>query len=105
MSFIKKDTGKPDMTLLPRAGLVGAVRALEYGLDKYGKINWQHAAQLEDEHARAAIARRYVAAALRHLHSERWDQKCWTPDESGWAHVYHAAAGLLMAIAVREGQL
>lgn len=86
VSGTKRDTGKPDFTLLPFSALVPVVRVLEHGAKKYGRKNWQHVYDAK---------RRYTAAALRHLTAYSDGEKV---DEEGQPHLACAVCSLLFLI-------
>lgn len=86
--FKKKTTGKLRVLLLPMDALTRVVRVLEHGASKYGDNNWRNAGSSEV----------FIEAALRHImkhvSGEKWD------DESGLPHLHHAAASILLAVAM-----
>lgn len=80
----KFDTGKPQLSLLPRGGLESASRALEFGLKKYGRDNWRGG--FNDS--------RLIDASLRHLTAFMNGER--TDEESGLSHIDHALFSLMV---------
>lgn len=79
----KADSGKPQLTLVPRKMLPMIAKVREYGTKKYGDPeNWR---QVEKE--------RYRDAAFRHLLSYLDDPK-GTDEESGLPHLAHLACNI-----------
>lgn len=89
MPFLKHDTGKPPLSLLPRAALVEAAKALQYGSGKYSKYN----------HLQGADWSRWLDSALRHLYA--WADREDLDSESGLSHLSHAL-GCLMVLSLYE---
>ena len=81
--FQKNDQGKPDLTLIPVGALWEVAQVFGHGAQKYGRDNWLKGCDWS----------RYAAAALRHI--TQWatgEDK----DESGYSHLAHAIASLLI---------
>lgn len=80
----KHDSGKPKMSLVTYEFVAGTAKALEYGMNKYGKNNYK----------KGMAWSRVIDALMRHTlafaHGEEFDQ------ESGLPHIYHMAACLNM---------
>lgn len=79
---IKYDGDKPDYSLVPFKALDEVVKVLTYGAAKYDRFNWEK-----------VEARRYQAAALRHISAYMQGEKI--DPESGINHLAHAACSLL----------
>ncbi len=59
---------RPQMSILPRAGLIYGCRATEYGASKYARGNYHGPAPVRlGEHAGAKRLLGYIDAAMRHL--------------------------------------
>lgn len=86
----KYDGGKPDLSLLPKAGLEAAARAFMYGASKYSRNNYKKGMDWS----------RLVAAALRHLTA--WNDGEVMDQESGLNHLDHALACLHMLAFYQE---
>lgn len=79
----KADSGKPNLTLVPRRILTAIARVREYGCKKYGDPeNWR---KVEKE--------RYRDAAFRHFLAYLDDPQ-GTDDESGLPHLDHLACNI-----------
>ena len=79
----KADSGKPQLTLVPRKILFDIAKVGEYGTKKYGNSeNWR---QVEPE--------RYRDAAFRHFMSYL-DDPTGTDEESGLSHLAHLACNI-----------
>ncbi len=72
---------KPQLWLVPSAGIIHEAMAMKNGADKYGAYNWR------EKKVRAVI---YIDAALRHLQQDLdgEDMAC----DSNWHHLAHARA-------------
>ncbi len=81
MQGIKYDSAKPDYSLVPFKSLDEVVKVLTHGANKYDRHNW-----------RKIDARRYQAAALRHI-SAHMQGELIDPD-SGCDHLAHAICSL-----------
>ena len=86
----KHSEGKPDITLIPLAALCAGARALEFGVDKYGRNNYRLTGISKIQLARACIS---------HLYG--WIEED-TDSESGLSHLDHAMANICMLIATHE---
>ena len=84
----KYDQGKPPLSLLPNAGLRAIAQVLRVGAEKYSPQNWRH----------VRPGRRYLDAALRHLHAFADGED--NDPEDGLGHLAHAGACVLFAIAL-----
>lgn len=79
----KSDSGKPQLTLVPRSILPAIARVREYGTKKYGDPeNWK---QVEKQ--------RYRDAAFRHFCSYLDDPQ-GVDEESGLPHLWHLACNI-----------
>lgn len=79
----KSDSGKPQLTLVPRAILPAIARVREYGTKKYGDPeNWK---QVEKQ--------RYRDAAFRHFLAYLDDPQ-GADEESGLPHLWHLACNI-----------
>jgi hypothetical protein len=87
----KHDDGKAPLSLLPTAALGPIAEVLAFGAKKYSPTNWKH----------VRPGRRYLDAALRHLHAFADGEDNDT--ESGLSHLAHAGACVLFAIALHAG--
>lgn len=86
---MKHDGGKPRLSLIPGVALLEIAEVLEYGARKYAEGNWKQVRPL----------RRYLDAALRHLHAVA-DGEDLDP-ESGLPHLAHAGCSILFLLAFR----
>ena len=89
-SFVKHDSGKPRLSLIPREALEGLGRVLTYGAQKYTADNWRAGADWS----------RYIDAAMRHLvaFADGEDRDA----ETGELHTAHALACLAFLQAYAE---
>lgn len=81
----KADSGKPKLTLVPRAIIYAIARIREYGVNKYphgGVDNW-----------RKVSVERYRDAAFRHFLAYL-DDPHGTDTESGLPHLWHCCCNL-----------
>jgi hypothetical protein len=92
----KDDIGKPDLTYLPYSALKALAYVAEFGANKYGRGSWD----VPDPDGSAR--RRFIAAALRHLHKRASGEKF--DDESGHDHLAHAAMSCIFALAIGENE-
>ena len=98
--MIQKDTkGKPRLSLLPRLGLLGAVRAREYGIEKYKEDGGWQGVEPQD----------FIDAAIRHLLKYSDGLRGYAgghpnDEESGLSHMDHATASVILASAVLESR-
>lgn len=83
-SGTKHDTGKPRVSLIPRAAMLGMARALSYGEKKYGTHNYRNGLSYS----------RLSDAVLRHFLD--FLEGIDNDEESGLPHLDHALAGLAM---------
>lgn len=92
----KDSRGKPELAVLPLAGLSETAAALSYGENsKYGR---------DDYYKGNLDSRLLVSAAIRHLYSY-WSGED-KDSESGVSHLGHAAANCFMLLAQEaEGTL
>ena len=79
---IKYDKEKLRYDLLSPEALEGIVEVLTYGANKYSDDNWKNVS-----------AKRYEAAAFRHIQAYRKGEKI--DKESGLGHLYHAISCLI----------
>jgi hypothetical protein len=82
----KFDQGKPKVSLVSKEFIYGTARALEYGVEKYGKGNYKLGMKWS----------RVIDAAFRHLLA--FSDKEEVDTESLLPHLFHAAACLNMLI-------
>lgn len=80
----KNDQGKPRVSLIPKAAILGAARGLTYGEKKYGTHNFRNGLSFS----------RLADATMRHLTS--WLEGENNDPESGLSHLDHAIASLAM---------
>ena len=79
----KADTGKPQLTLVPRKILFDIARVREYGCQKYGDPeNWR---QVEIQRCRDAAFRHFLAYL---------DDPEGADEESGLPHLWHLACNI-----------
>ena len=90
MSAKHFDSGKPDLTQLPRAALEQVAQVMMMGEKKYGKFNFLAGMDWT----------KLVASTLRHCY--KWLDREDIDDESRLPHLAHAVADLLMLIAIIE---
>lgn len=81
---LKYDTGKPKLHLIPIEALELMAAALEYGMHKYSKRNYE----------KGIAYTRLADAALRHLY--KWIHKEDIDKESRLNHIGHALSNLAM---------
>lgn len=86
----KHDTGKPDLSLLPKPALEAMAEALMYGEKKYGRYNY----------TKGFDSHRLFAAIQRHLLA--WQDGETNDPESGLSHLSHALASLAMLIHCKD---
>lgn len=82
----KHDSGKPDLSLVPRVALEEIAKALMHGEKKYGRYNF----------LKGFDSNRLIAATLRHVYA--WNSGEDNDPESGLSHIAHALAGLSMLL-------
>lgn len=82
---LKHDQEKLDLTLMPPEALEGIVRAMTYGLKKYGRNNYRLSGM---------AWLRLAAACLRHVFA--WIGGEDNDPDSGLSHIDHAQASLAM---------
>lgn len=92
-SFVKHDSGKPQLSLIPRSALEAEARVLAIGARKYSKDNWR----------RGTDWSRYVDAALRHVHAFAAGEN--NDPETGESHLAHARCCLGFLIEYVEKNL
>lgn len=80
----KHDSGKPDLSLVPRVLIEAVAQALQFGEGKYGRYNY----------LKGFDSHRLIAACLRHLIAYQ-DGENLDP-ESNLPHLSHAVACLAM---------
>jgi len=85
VSGVKHDDGKPRFDLIPPTALEEVAHVFTFGASKYSPGNW---AKVPDYRSR------YLAAAYRHINA--YHQGKILDDESGYTHLAHAAACLLI---------
>jgi hypothetical protein len=78
---------KPDLSLVPPAGLIAVAQAMKNGADKYGAYNWR---------GNAVQAMTYLAANMRHVLAYLDGEE--VADDSGVEHLAHAAACLFILL-------
>lgn len=84
MSADKKDSGKPQLSLIPREALEEMARGFEYGAKKYARYNFEKGFEWS----------RPLDAALRHLSAMAAGELI--DSESGNTHLAHALCSLAM---------
>ena len=82
---------KPDLSVVPPAGVLHLASAMMDGANKYGPFNWR---------GNAVLSRIYVAAAMRHL-MQYLDGEDVDPT-SGVHHLGHAMACCAIVLDARE---
>jgi len=80
----KDDAGKPEWSLMPMGSIEQVLGVLMHGKKKYSADNWKKVPDAKD---------RYFNAAMRHLMA--WHKGEKQDQESGLAHLAHAACCLL----------
>ena len=83
--FKKLDEGKPMVSLVEPAYVLGTAKILTFGAEKYGKGNWKT--------AKAEDIERYNDALLRHLYAYLGGEKI--DPESGQPHLYHISCNVM----------
>jgi len=96
LAWRKERDGKPEMSLLPAEALFETAYVFAYGARKYSRDNWR----------RAPSHVPYIDAALRHLyrHIEGFPTPLPRDEESGLPHLAHAAACILIALALEKAR-
>jgi len=84
----RKNTGKPDVSLVPSEYILGAARALSYGAEKYSAGNY-----LNGDGMPTMVV---YASLMRHLMAWRAGED--HDDESGLLHTDHIGANLAMLV-------
>ena len=85
----KFDGDKLRWDLVPQHELDDLVAVLTYGAKKYGDENWRN-----------VKARRYYAAAMRHISA--WRRGQWQDEESGLPHLAHAMCSIMFISALER---
>lgn len=88
--FTKHDLNKPQLSLIPTRAKAELARVLKYGVDKYGRNNWE---KCDDK-------LRYIDAALRHIDS--YIEGTIFDYESGYHHLAHAIASLMFIVELEK---
>ena len=83
---LRKNSGKPDYSLLPLASLEEAVRVLEFGATKYERDNW-----LKPTHWSVSYQ-----SLMRHLAA--WQSGQDNDLESGHSHLGHALCNIIQML-------
>lgn len=86
---IKHDQDKNRLDLIPPSAILAIGEVMTYGARKYGENNWQ-----------GVEAKRYYAAALRHLMA--WRRGEGQDRESGIPHLKHALCNLAFLVEMGE---
>ena len=89
---IKNDKDKPSMALLPSASLLGIAKVFTYGETKYHAYNYKTGRGLDWD--------RPYSACLRHLNA--WNGGEDNDRETGYSHLDHAGACIMMLIDLVE---
>ena len=88
--FMKFDSQKPRMALVPASLGTSCARALTYGAKKYKPNNWRLIDNVEQ----------YISALTRHL--DAWKEGEENDPESGLCHLDHVAANLSFLIELKS---
>lgn len=88
--FMKFDSSKPRMQLVPASFGQAAARAIGYGAKKYKANNWRTATEIES----------YINAMQRHL--DAWREGEEFDKDSGLSHLDHMAANLAFLIELKH---
>ena len=91
--FVKHDSEKLPLHLLPIEALEGITEVLAHGLKKYPPRNWENGADWS----------RYFSALLRHLFA--WWRGENLDSETGKSHLNHAGCCLLFLIAYEQRKI
>lgn len=90
--FVKHDTGKPRISLVPPEAIIAAAEVMGHGADKYDEDpddpNW----------AKCDDPKRYYDAAMRHLLLHRMGER--DDPEDGCSHLSHAMVDLMFMVAL-----
>lgn len=89
----KNDQDKIDYWKIPPKALSKIAQVFDLGAKKYGEDNWKH---LEP--------RRLYSATIRHIESWRAGNNAYDIDESGYHHLAHAAASLIMMLEIESSK-
>ena len=82
---VKRDGGKPRLSLVSPIAITNIARVLEFGSTKYGDNNWRKT---------GLNYQRLIDATLRHLSAYNCGEDC--DEESGLSHISHALCNLMM---------
>lgn len=93
MTFVKHDSGKNRVDLLPPEALEEIGLVLAFGARKYADENWREGADWS----------RYYGAALRHLFA--WKRGEDVDPETGLSHLAHASCCLMFLITSQQLEL
>lgn len=86
----KDDQDKPMFSLIPQEALLELAKVMTFGAKKYAPDNWRYVENAEQ---------RYIDAAQRHINAHLRGEK--VDSESGFSHLSHAVASLMMCIEVQ----
>lgn len=89
---IKNDKHKPSMALLPPKALNGIAKVFTHGERKYHAYNYKTGKGLDWD--------RPFSACIRHL--MQWNENEDNDGESGYSHLFHAGACIMMLIDLVE---
>jgi len=88
--FLKFDTHKPRMSLVPTSLVRGVAAVMTYGAKKYKTNNWRKVDNLE----------RYINALERHIAD--WKDGIDNDPESGLHHLEHAACNIAFLLELKH---
>lgn len=83
---IKRDTGKPSLSLLDRTALEQISKVLDFGAEKYDAHNWRKGIRYT----------RLIDAMLRHIHAFNDGEN--TDPESGLSHMAHVGCCVMFLL-------
>lgn len=88
--FLKFDSTKPRLALVPPSLIIGVAKVLTYGAKKYKVNNWRKTPDIES----------YISALDRHLLAWRSGEEL--DPESGLHHLEHAACNIAFLIELKD---
>ncbi len=88
--FLKFDSSKPRMSLVPPSLMLEVAKVLTYGAHKYKVNNWRKTPDIES----------YINALHRHLNA--WQNGEDVDPESGLSHLSHAACNIAFLIELQN---
>jgi deoxycytidylate deaminase len=88
--FLKFDSAKPRVALVPPSLILGVAKVLTYGAKKYKANNWRKTPDIES----------YISALYRHMLA--WQSGEETDPESGLHHLEHIACNVAFLLELKD---